>query len=112
MFPQMGSALLGWGIPVQMKIISKQPVDFELQEDVVAVPTLEMMLQAMSPQKVDRKPENERTWKWWDGWSIKRVPLDSVMQDPDGKEFRVSSVRDWSQAGFFAYELVEQPKGQ
>lgn len=110
MFPQVSSVFLNWLETVQMKVISKQPVDFELQEDVLAVPTLDMVLQAMSPKEVQRKPENERIWKWWDGWTTTLVEADAVLQDPDGVEFRVTAVNDWSQGGFYKVDMVEQPK--
>lgn len=111
MMPQLQTVLLNWTSAVQMKVIQKKAVDFELEEDVVAVPGIEMMITPMSPQKIARKPENERTWKFWEGWSTVRIELDAVIQDPDGLQFRVQSVHDWSQAGFFEYELVQQPYG-
>lgn len=111
MFPQLMSTLLNWTEQVQMKVILKKAVDFELQEDVLSVPTLEMMLQVMAAREVDRKPEGERAWKWFDGWSDVKVQKDTVMQDPEGLEYRVDSVTDWSQAGFYKYDLVQQPYG-
>ena len=111
MFPQLQSTLLGWGVPVQMKVISKQPVDFEVQEIVLEIPTIEGMLTVSNPRKVDRKPEGERSWKWWDFVTTSKVQEDTILQDPNGVEFRVTSIADWGQAGFYVLDLAEQPKG-
>lgn len=109
MFPQVQNVFLNWLSTTQLKVIQKLPVDFELQEDTLAVITVDMVLQAMSPEKIQRKPEDQRTWKFWDGWSTERVQLDATLQDPDGRQFKVESMNDWSQGGFFHYELLEQP---
>ena len=111
MFPQMGSVMFGWSEAVQMKIIKKVAVDFESQEDVLAVTTIDMMLQVMKARDVDRKPEGERIWKWWVGWSTTKVEKDTILQDPEGKQYRVTSDEDWSQAGFYKVDLAQQPIG-
>ena len=108
MFPQLQNVLANWTEPVQMKILSKVPVNFEVQENVLSVPVIEMMLQVMDPRKVERKPENERSLKFWDGWSETKVPKDTRMQDPEGLEYVVSSITDWGQSGFWKYDLVQQ----
>lgn len=109
MFPNVTSAFLNWTSSVQMKVISKSAVDFELQEGTVAVVTFEAVIEAMKSKDVERKPENERLWKWWDMWTTTKVEADSVIQDPDGVQFRVQKVNDWGQGGFYICELTEQP---
>ena len=66
MFPQMASVLRGWTKPSQMREVTQTLVDFELAETVVAVEWFDVLLTPMAPQKVDRKPENLRMWKWWE----------------------------------------------
>lgn len=94
-----------------MKVINTTAVDFEAQENVLGVPTLEMVIQHMSPQKVDRKPEDQRRWRWLDAWCKEKILIDTQLQDPDGVEYRVQSVTDWSQGGFWKAELVQTPAG-
>lgn len=110
--PQVSSVFFNWSSSVQMKIVNQRPVDFELQEDVTAVPTLDMVLSVQSPRAVQRKPEGERRYKWYEGWTTAAIKVDQVLQDPQGLQFRVQSVYDWSQGGFFHCELVEQPHGE
>lgn len=111
MFPQVQSVLLGWTSPVQLKVVHTAAVDFEAAEQVLDVVVLEAVLQPMSPQKVNRKPENLRVWKWWDLWSTTEIATDAVVQDPAGVQFRIQEKHDWQQGGFFHYEATEQPNG-
>lgn len=109
--PQVSSVFFNWTSPVQMKVISTLPVDFEAQDNVLDVVTFEAVVQAMRSKEIDRKPENERSWKWWDMWSTVSFPDNTVVQDPDGLQFRIRKTTDWSQAGFFHVEMTEQPNG-
>lgn len=109
--PQLGTSFFNWLSPVQMKVVQQEPVDFEASAEVLAVPVVEMVIQPMPPRKVDRKPEGIRDWKWYEGWTTSRVEVDAVLQDPDGLQFRVETLYDWSQGGFFHLDLVEQPPG-
>ena len=110
MFPQVSSVFMNWTSQVQMRVVRKVAVDFEMVPDTLGVDTFEAVIQAMKPRDVERKPEGLRQWKWWDLWTTTNVPADTVLQDPDGVEFRVQSVTDWSQGGFFHIEMTEQPR--
>lgn len=111
MIPQVSSVFLNWTEQVQMKVIQKEAVDLELSEKTLAVVTYEAVMQPMPPQKVERKPEGLRTWKWWESWSTTELEVDTVVQDPAGVQYRVQSKQDWSQGGFFHYEMTEEPRG-
>lgn len=111
MWPQVQSVFLNWMDTVQMKVIKQAVVDFEPQDDVLAVLTFDAVIQAISPKVVSRKPENERAWKWWEMWTTVKIESDTVIQDPNGAVFRVASTQDWSQGGFFHSEMTEQPRG-
>ena len=39
------------------------------------------------------------------------MEIDTVLMDPKGVEYRVAGVTDWSQAGFWKIDLVQQPWG-
>lgn len=109
MMPNVSAVFADWTSRVQMKVIKKVPLDFELKEETLQVVEFEAVMQPMPPQKVDRKPEGERAWKWWEAWSTLKLQRDTIVQDMDGLQFRVQSVQDWSQAGFYHYDMTEQP---
>lgn len=109
MIPNLMSVLYNWTEPTQMKRLKKLVSNFEVNEQVQAVETFEGLLTAMTEQKVNRKPENERDWMWWSMWSTFELQLDDLVQDDRDRVFRVGSRRDWSKAGFYEYDLTETP---
>lgn len=111
MFPNVSSVFNNWTSSIQMQIISKVPVDFESDEVIKGIVSFEAVIQAMSPREVQRKPEGERAWKWWKMWATTHIQSDTVIQDPNGVQFRVTNTQDWSQGGFFTSDIVEQPVG-
>lgn len=111
MMPQVSSVFFNWMSTVQMKVINTAPIDFESVDNVLDVITFEAVVTPMKPKEINRKPENERAWKWWDMWSTTEFPDNTVVQDPDGLQFRIRSTDDWSQAGFFHADMTEQPNG-
>jgi len=111
MIPQVASSFLGWGFTVDMKVVRTTPVDFEPSVEVLNVVSVQGSLQPMKPRDVQRKPEGERTWRWFTFWSTSKPEIDTVLQSPDGVTYRVQSVEDWSQAGFWKSELTQQPAG-
>lgn len=65
------------------------------------------ILQPVPSQKIQVKPEGQRTWKWWSLWTVLALNLDDIIACSDGRKFRVMSVSDWQAGGYYAYELVE-----
>lgn len=109
MFPNVLAAFGDWVSPVQMRIVNKTAVDFEAVDDVLKIQPFDAVMEPMPAQKVDRKPEGLRTWKWWDMYTVTRIAPDTVVQDQNGLQFRIQSVQDWSNGGYMHYELTEQP---
>lgn len=109
MFPNVSAVFAGWTSQVQMKIISKVATDFELDEQTLSVVTYEAVMQPMPTKSVERKPEGERIWKWWESWSTTLLQIDTIVQDPDGRKFRVQTVQDWGNGGYYHYDMTEVP---
>ena len=110
MFPNLSSVVSNWTSPVLMKVISQVPVDFEPSDVVEGQFFIEMMVTPTAPQKIDRKSEGTRAWRWLDYATTSRFWVDMVIEDPDGYQYRVDSVADWSRAGFYKGDMVQQPK--
>lgn len=80
---------------------------------VVEVPTeviLDMNYQPMPPQEVMRKPEEQRSWKWW----TLIIRSKNQLLKPDdvltigNLTFRIQSAgRDWTTSGFSIWEAIE-----
>ena len=66
--------------------------------------------QPMPAAKVNRKPEEQRTWKWWSIIIRSRTLLfqtDDVIIDSTGQRFVIQSANDWRSSGFTKYEAIE-----
>ena len=111
MFPNVSAVFNNWTSAIQMKIVKTTAVDFEAQTDVLDVPVFEAVIQPMPPREVQRKPEGERQWRWLTVWSTTPLQIDSVIQDPDGIQYRIQNTQNWSQGGFYTSDVVQQPDG-
>lgn len=107
MFPNMQDAFLDWQTRSTFSVVTKSLSNYQVSESKGAETSFDGLLYPQSAQQLAIKPEGQRTWKWWALISSKALALDTVIKDASSKEFRVMSVRDFSMAGFYEYDLVE-----
>ena len=108
MMPDMASTLFGLTTPIQFAVVSKTMVDYEVSESKAAVRWMDGQCQPLPPQQLKVKPEGQRTWKWWLMYTTEDLKLDDILQDDCKRQYRVMEKTDWSQAGYYAYELTEK----
>lgn len=107
MFPNMRHALEGWVRKKSIVTYRKTIVDYE----TVLIPTdyiAWINYQPMPPQRIDKKPEEERAWVWWDIYMDNSLELkikDWIVIDD--KNFQIMARHNWSLSGFYHYECVE-----
>jgi hypothetical protein len=107
-FPNVSNALNGWTRRVSARVVTKSIVDHRVVE-TVADATMDIVLQPMPAQEVNRKPEEQRSWKWWSLWvkaGQQELDIDDVVV-VDGVGYRVSKINDWTQGGYRSYDAVE-----
>ena len=109
MMPNMRDAIAGFSTPAQFAVISKSADDFQVVESRANVLWFSGAFVPIPPRKLLVKKEGERKWKWWTLYSPVKLDLDWVVMDQQKKEFRIMSDTDYSQAGFYEYELIEKP---
>lgn len=105
-------AIAGFEETTRLRIIKKAVANFqvlETEQNPQVELWLEAVLQAVHPRALLVKPEGQRQWKWWDMWCTEKLELDWELQDYEGTRFRVMSRANWSQAGYWHYELQEGP---
>jgi hypothetical protein len=107
MFPDVSEALWGFTEPTVFRRASREIVDFEAAETLAAPGTFQGALQPLRTQRLLIKPEGERRWKWFQLWTNQELLLGDIIDAYDGKTYKVMSKDDWSQGGFFSYELTE-----
>ena len=107
--PYMGNTLKGWTRKTAVKIVTQSVVDF-LTVEATADKTLNINFQPMPAYKVNRKPEDQRTWIWW-SIIIKNPTIilktDDIIIRSTGQRFRIQSGNDWRESGFSKYEAIE-----
>ena len=108
----VSDALIGLGQTTRLRIVKKTVVNFEVSETEQApkVPLwFDAVIEAVHPRRLLVKPEGQREWKWWDMRSTQRLELHWEIEDTNGARLRVMSRQNWSQAGYWQYELIEGP---
>lgn len=106
--PNVSRALRGWMKNRSVVIITKNVVNHLTVETSAPAVTIKMNIQPMPQENVNRKPEDQRSWKWWSIW-IQHGPLLKVDDKitVDDKTYRIEVVGDWTEGGYQFYEAVE-----
>ena len=106
--PDMSEALFDWETSVLFSLVTKTVVDFEVSEAAAINVTFLGVYYPMKPTQIALKPEGQRTWQWWTMITTKQLSLDDIIVDPNSVDFRVMVKKDYSQSGFYEYELTEK----
>ena len=107
--PYLGNALKGWVKKTNITVITQTVVNHETVETESDV-SYPANFQPMPAAKVNRKTEEQRTWKWWSVIIQDKTVLlttDDVIQNDSGKKFRIEQANDWRSSGLTKYEAVE-----
>lgn len=106
--PNVSGALIGWMKSRSVVVITKGIVDHQVVETAAPAVNIKINTQPMPQKKVNRKPEEQRSWKWWSIW-IQHGPLLNVDNKitVDDKTYRIEVVGDWTEGGYQNYEAVE-----
>lgn len=109
MIPNMRNTMRGWTKPYEVLIIT-----FGIDSDrgtrtQIANPmTLQINKQPTPANKVQRRPSEQWSWKWW---SLIVIDGPRLQNDDaiviDGMRYRIEEVSDWSESGFMKYQTVE-----
>jgi len=105
--PYMAGALNGWTNNISVKIIT-QTISGHKTVESAAEEILDINLQPVPAQRVERKPEYQREWKWW-SLIIKNGPLlkiDDIII-VNSIRYKIQSVSNWASSGFHKYEAIE-----
>lgn len=120
-FPGMTAAFWGLQDQMQFRLVSKEVVDFVVKETPGSVPydfggydeglydsaVFTGVFQPIPETRLMVKPEGQRQWKWWRLWTTKRLSLDDIVVDKQGRNYRVMRASDWSGGGYQEFQLTE-----
>ena len=107
MMPIMTEAFGGLQSQSQFALLSAQQENFDTVESSSFVAYFLGTLQPLKPRQVLIKKEGLRKWKWFQLWTKQDIKPHDYIRDNKGIQYRVMSKHDWSQAGFYEYEIIE-----
>jgi hypothetical protein len=103
----MASALGAWQQRFEFEIVRKTLIDFEVVERKHRVDFRGVMA-PLSARQLEIKPEGQRSWRWFELHCKTQIELhidDIVFWRC--KKYRVMAIHDWSDYGYYRYELAE-----
>lgn len=107
--PNLRRAVRGW-VKTQTAQVTTQSIVNHRPTETTSSITAKMNFQPMPPAQVNRKPEEQRTWKWWSIIIQSKTVLlktDDIIVDENGLSLRVEKANDWRTSGFSKYEARE-----
>lgn len=105
--PYMKNTLRGWVKPTSVKLVIQSVINHKTVSTETST-ILKLNKQPLKASIVERKPPEQRTWKWW---SI--IVKDGILLKTDdviiiaGLRYKIQSARDWTESGFQKYEAIE-----
>jgi hypothetical protein len=107
--PNLSRALRGWTKKTQCYIVTKSVVNHQVNPVFSAPIILDINVQPVPAQTVDKKPEGQRAWKWW---SIIIKSKDFYLKADDVVvidyvRYKIMNASDWRRSGFTKYEAIE-----
>jgi hypothetical protein len=105
--PNLSRALRGWTKKTKCYVITKTIVNFrtvKLESSII----LDVNVQPVPAQRVDKKPEGQTNWKWWSiiikskNFYLKADDIIII----DYERFRIMDASDWRRSGFTKYEAI------
>ena len=110
--PYVAGAFRGWTKRRLVRLVTKTPVN-HIMTQTALIATFDIMIQPLQPERVNRKPEEQRAWKWYDIITKSANPamkIDDILQE-GAINYRIDSVQPWTEAGYRRYEATEDYTG-
>jgi hypothetical protein len=110
--PNVSGAFRGWTKKRQVRLVTKIVVNHLVQSNAQIL-SMDLMIQPLQPEKVRRKPEEQRSWKWFSvimKASNQELPIDSQIW-VDGIAYKIESRQPWLEAGYRRYEATQDYTG-
>ena len=104
--PNAASTLRGWFSTLQLTMVQKTIIDFEVVETLVPI-VAQGTVQPFTSRQLEMKPEGQRQWDWRmiHATADLQLKLDDVIQY-NGTRFRIMGAFDYIGNGYVQYEAV------
>jgi hypothetical protein len=108
--PKMGAAICGWFLPMKFVQIEKKIVNYA-NVDVKTEINFEGMWQPFTAEDFALYPNITTSWSWFTVFACPKLELksdDIIIYK--GKSYRVKTKEDWSEYGYFRYNIIADYK--
>ena len=108
--PNVIGAFKGWTNKTSVELVEQTVESGRTRESLTRLDNVYVARQPVPVAQLNRKPEEQRLWKWWSIWLVgKTMPL---LKEDDriivkGQVYRVENIRDWRDGHYAHYEVVE-----
>ena len=106
-FPEMYNEFSDWERSITYSAVTKTLINHEIVESAPVSVTISCLVYPAKAQELALKPEGQRTWKFWHMISKVLFNVDDIVTDDNGTQFRIMGKTDWTQAGFYNYDIAE-----
>lgn len=109
--PYVGDAMNGWFTAMKLGVVRSIVEDYETREEITWK-TFRGVIVPLNPQKIISKPEGQRAWIWkmLHCEASLELNLNDIVIDTGSQRYRVMAKSDYSQAGYYRYELAQDYK--
>jgi hypothetical protein len=105
--PRVGHALKNWTKRTSISFVVKTVVNHKVVKTLIET-IVDLCLQPMPPEKVNKKPEEQRSWKFFEIFMRSQTELNNNDEIYIGnKKYTIISKTAWEDAGYYAFEAVE-----
>jgi hypothetical protein len=107
MLPKMTTTLGSWSQNFSFDCITKSLENFQVVERKRTI-DFRGVIAPLSPRQLEIKPEGQRAWRWLEVHApacLSLKPDDEVVFKCH--RYRVMAVHDWSDYGYYRYEIAE-----
>lgn len=110
--PVVSGVLRGWTKSRKVRVVTKNIINYVTTQTAENI-YMDIMIQPLQAERVKRKPEEQRAWKWYSllaKASNRPLKIDDILT-VDDISYRVDSVQGWTEAGYRRYEVTEDYTG-
>lgn len=110
--PTVSGAFRGWTKRRTVRIVTKAVVNHVIKQTAEIV-TMDIMISPLRPEEVNRKPEEQRAWKWYSflvKGNTRELPIDAQLVVGD-LAYRIGARQPWTEAGYRRYHATEDYTG-
>ena len=103
----MRDAFAEWSDMQTFQTVTKTVANYQVTETLAGTINFQAMIYPTSAQRLLIKPEGQRTWKFNTILTEQELILDDEIIDTKGIMYRVTAKNDYSNAGFYEYEIAQ-----